>query len=374
METALWQSGPTWLGSPRGYNPKFGGRGGRGSFYQVTDRAMAVKKLWKGLMESRRVSGKVYTSYHIGLELRAEDKVVGRYVNFLGAIGGDAMEALITSGLIPSVNALTFPAFGWDGAEFGGILSGNPKIRDLAFRGHVEAISRSLELKRKGLGLGRAIWWPAGDGVRPTRVPAYAVTSTQVIKESRQWAELRKFWVRVLKETGGTIHLEAKPGDPQIDVLCTPELAIAFCLEVNNELGRTGMFLNWEWAHILAMGEGIEDVTQRTIQAGLFDGFFHGNGGQKLGYRLADRLRKPVHPYEITVAMDYDLRVGVGAPRDIEDQKQAIALMNAWGVRHRQPVICEHDIHSYELDWRDYLAASMVAAEKMWQAACGRGG
>ena len=368
MTATMYDSGPTWLFGPRSYNGKFGGAGGGGSKLFVVDRALAVQAVFQRLREEGVIGDKWYTSYHTGHELVPEHPDL-QCIRNPHAIDWAQLVALSQEGKIPLTNALTHPCFGYNGAEQGGILHPDAGARQRAFLGHVETITRSGKLAEMGIGNGRAIWWPAGDGFRPAKLPANTTVDTESIKASREWDQLHAFWVKVLRETGGTVHLESKPGDPQIDVLCTLELAIAFCLEVNEELGRTAMFLNHEFAHLLAMGIPIDEGMERTINAGLFDGFFHGNSGQMLGYSLEDVLSGPVHPLDITVIADYDLAVGEGSPVVVEDQKRAFRILRTWSESTGKPVVCEHDLHPFEHDGFEYFETSVRAAQKMWDEA-----
>jgi hypothetical protein len=324
--------------------------------------------LWHQLEEDGLVNGQLFTSLHIGHELVPNDKSVAATVCSPNAITGADLEAMILAETVAPINALTHPCFNYGSTTWGGILHPDPNVREVAYRGHCEAILRSLALKQKSLGLGRAIWWPAGDGgFMPGLHDSDLVVSNDLIPQSKKWVQMVEFWVKVLRETGGTVHLEAKMGDPVIDLICTPQLAIRFCQEINRQLNRVAMFLNWEFAHTLGMGEFIDTCMQMTIDAGLFDGMFHGNSGQMLPVRIHDLLQTPDHPLnKIPVMMDWDLAVGMGSPDVIADQWAAFRLMRQWAETTSGQVLCEHDVHPFQMSWKDCLTFSATRAQIFW--------
>lgn len=103
----------------------------------------------------------------------------------------------IHAGKYPKVAALTAPAFGLPGSHMGSILSLDPAAVTMARAHHIEVLERTAYLKEEGLGLGVAIWWPAFD----------AITRWLKVPRGEAWERLKAFWIELLRETGGELHL-----------------------------------------------------------------------------------------------------------------------------------------------------------------------
>lgn len=350
MSVKVTHSLPTWVVGPHKPHHKFGGPA-TGGFASVEKRLLAIKRHFPGDL----------TSLHLGHELMSSCADV----NGPDAIDWSGLVDGLSQGRFPQVCALTAPGFGWERVHYGAILSPFPDVRDTVRRCHIEAIERALWLKEHGFGRGYVIWWPAFDGQVRGRG----------LKREEAWARLRKFWTEVLRETGGVVHLEYKPAVPaDMDYINTVHLAIAFCLQVNDALGRRAMVLNNEWAHFLIGGMPVEDGTRLTNEAGLFAGLVHVNSAE-----LAD-----VH---------YDMLTGeliCGAPSDDKDwpvgygygtnaggrwSDQAAAVWRLF--EHAETngiteIVFEHDLDPLGEDPFEYYAESRRNLETMieesWEA------
>jgi hypothetical protein len=352
MATKWIDSVPAWAIGPRASNSKFGGGIILAGIPLVPDRLLAVKELssWLGL----EGDDELRSSGHILHEVRTSIKAYQKY-NDPAAISFRDLKAGISSGKFPRWVAMTAPQFGFKGAERGGMISRNLADRNMARALHIEAITRSQELEEAGLGAGINIWWPAWTSRRvddPEHSP---------MEFNEAWDTMLAFWDDVLTVTGGVMWLEWKPGDPGIDYLMTLELAISFCKAVNVELGRTAMFINNEWAHVLLSGIDVADGTQMTVNAGLFSKFFHANSGQMLPYEIKTLLESGMKPEEILIGTDWDWAVGVGR-HNWDDQQKAIGIMDN---ADQQVIYCEHDVNPSGLDPLKVFELSIRNRQKM---------
>lgn len=338
MVTRWIDSVPAWALGPRASNPKFGGGIILAGISNVSDRLEAIVQLSQklGLGDDERLR----SSGHILHEVRTE---IPEYMQFNAptAISFEVLKAGIASGKYPHWVAMTAPQFGFKGAERGGMISKNPADRKMARALHVEAMKRSLELKDLGLGAGINIWWPAWTSrkVDDPANPPMAYTEA--------WETMLEFWADVLAENDGSMWLEWKPGDPGIDYLMVIEDAIRFCNAVNNEIGRDGMLINNEFAHVLLSGISVAEGVQATVDACLFHQFVHANSGQMLPMRIIDMLVSGVAPEEILIGTDWDWAVGMGGKKNWDDQKKAIDIMDQSG---QEVIYCEHDVNPSGLD------------------------
>ncbi|MBS3135564.1 hypothetical protein J4401_01230 [Candidatus Woesearchaeota archaeon] len=366
MSKQIIHSVPSWVVNPRPANFKFGGGDPKAGYVKVSDRLKEVKSLGEELGLELR------SSFHIGLEIRTSQPQYSELIDKPGAIGKDNLVKGIRSGRFPKVLAFTAPAFGYPGTELGAFFHPDANRRQMAEDLHVEAVSLALEFEEKGLGEGKTIIWPAGDGNPIKNIPKDLMVSNELIPKSKKWGQLRDGIVNVLRrvktETGHErkMHIEFKPGDPVLDIIPTLALAIKFCNEVNKELGWKGLWLNNEWAHLLASGITVEDGTRRTNEAGLFDGFVHVNSGQMLPVNLEQLLGKEVHAADVPVLMDWDLAVGDGSPTITEDLAKAVKILRQWDG---ETVFAEHDLHHFGADPIGYARFSITNIEAMWKVA-----
>ncbi len=367
MTAQLEHSVPAWIVNPRPTNCKFGGGDPNAGIVRVIDRLIAVKKLSDGLVEGSVITHPLRSSFHVLHEMQTEIDAYKKY-NGKGAIPFSTLKAGIKAKRYPPALAITAPAFGFEGAENRCIL-GDEAAQTMAAAVHEEGITRSLELKREGLGTGRAIWWPAYDSFLAHKIPVDMVISNDIIPGMAEWEQLVNFWVARLEKTGGTVHLECKHGDPGVDLVCTLELAIKFCQEVNRRLGRIAMFLNHEMAHLLGMGELTEPAMKRTIEAGLFDGFVHFNLGQLLPVKFHDILKNEVHPLDLPILLDWDFACGYGSPRVVADQEATVKLLKDWSASTGNPIYAEHDLHHFGSNAVKFAEGSIRSLQDMWNAA-----
>ena len=328
--TTQWiHSVPSWALGPRAASAKFGGNIITAGWDSVEERLRQVLVLGKKMGLELRSSG------HILHEVKTAIPEYAQH-NSPGAIEFDRLVAGIQSGEFPRWVAMTAPQFGFVGAEHGGMISMEKADREMAHALHVEAITRSQTLFDMGLGANINIWWPAWTSRKfddPSRPP-------MEFEEARDW--MMDFWIDVLKETGGTMWLEWKPGDPGVDYLMTLEMAIAFCNDVNQALGRMAMFINNEFAHILLSGIDVNLGVKLTVDAGLFNQFVHANSGWQLPVKIQKLLDEGMPAQEIPMLIDADWPLGFGGETCWRDQQDAIGVMD----QANQPVIyCEHDVN-----------------------------
>ncbi|MFA5877985.1 MAG: hypothetical protein WC845_01320 [Candidatus Staskawiczbacteria bacterium] len=358
MTQPLWiDSVPAWALGPRSRNAKFGGNIILAGIPSVSDRLLAVRHLSDrlGLPGDRALR----SSGHILLEVETSIRRLRQY-NDPGAIKFKDLKAGIRSGKYPRWVAMTAPQFGFKGAERGGMISKSAADRLMARDLHIEAITRSQDLERDGLGAGVNIWWPAWTS-RKVDDPSDPPMDFQ-----RAWDMLLEFWVYVLKATGGVMWLEWKPGDPGFDYLMTPWLANKFCKAVNDALGRMAMYINNEFAHILLAGISVTEGVQMTVDAGLFFKFLHANAGMKLPVSIQSLLDAGVKPENIPILLDADWPLGVGSQAAWNDQRDAIGVMDRTG----QPTIfCEHDVNPSGLEPLAVFELSIRNRQKMLQEA-----
>lgn len=367
MTARLIHSLPTWLFNKRPNNGKFGGGNPGLGKTRVTERCAAIKRLSDGLLREKVIREPILTSFHTLHELRTEVRGLKDH-NLAGTMTLDRLIKGIKEGRFPRVNALTAPAFGpRAGVHERCILSNRELDVSDAMWLHSEVQETAALLKKEGAGEGRAIWWPAFDALPIDDIPATMTVSNELIPRSREWGRIVDFWVAVLKN-GGAVHIEYKHGDPGLDIVCTVQLAILLCQEVNKRLGRTAMLVNIEFAHALGTGETVARSMKMIIGAGLFDGFCHGNSGQRSAVRFHDLLQKPIHPLQLPILMDWDFILGYGSPDVVEDQRNTFILLRQWSQVNDQPVICEHDIHYFSREPFANAAQSIKAAEEMWAA------
>lgn len=359
MITQWIDSVPAWALGPRASNSKFGGGIILAGVQMVSDRLFGIKKLSK--MLGLKGSQELRSSGHVLHEVKTDIKAYQEY-NAPTAISFQDLKAGIRNGIFPPWVAMTAPQFGFKGAERGGMVSGNYADYEMAKALHIEAIARSQELKEAGLGAGISIWWPAWTSRKvddPNNPP---------MEFQKAWQTMLAFWVDVLKTTNGVMWLEWKPGDPGIDYLMTLELAILFCKAVNSALGRTAMYINNEFAHVLISGIDVAYGVKMTIDAGLFSMFVHANSGQKMPISIQTMLESGKRPEDILIGMDWDWAVGVGGQDIWNDQMRAIGLMD----RANQKVIyCEHDVNPSGLDPFEVFKCSILNRRDMLAIARG---
>lgn len=365
-QNRLVHSVPTWICGPRPANAKFGGGDPNAGRLNVSDRLAGIKELSTKLEQGGVIQHPLLSSFHVGLEVLSDVEGAG-VVNKEHAISYDSLRRGIRDGICPRVLALTAPAFGFPGVEQGSVFSPDASRVELAFRMHQEGLRRTVELASEGLGEGRYIWWPAFDSLALQNMGPNERISNTLIPQSEQWSKMHDFALRLLRSIDdGVISLEFKPGDPGVDIIPTLELAMRFCKEVNGELGRKGMMLNNEWAHLLASGISITEGTRQTIAAGLFDGFVHVNSGQQLNCKLSTLLKNSIHPADLPVLMDWDWRVGVGSPKLLADQAKAARALRMWSNLTSQTVFAEHDLHHFGTCPFAYAEDSIRSLELMW--------
>ncbi|MCX6721668.1 MAG: hypothetical protein NTY04_00525 [Candidatus Staskawiczbacteria bacterium] len=333
MANRIVDSVPAWALGPRSPNSKFDAGRITAGIPLVHNRLIAIQSLSGKLGLSG--DDALRSSAHVLHEVRTTTRKY-RCHNAPTAISFTELKTGIKAGKFPRWVAMTAPQFGFKGAERGGMISKVPADREMARALHMEAITWSQELAQAGLGAGINIWWPAWTSRKvddPTDPP---------ISFDEAWDLMLKFWVDVLKTTGGYMWLEWKPGDPGVDYLMTIDLAIKFCQAVNTELGRFAMFINNEFAHILLQGISVADGVQRTVDAGLFNKFVHGNSGQKTAVDIQQLLAAGTRPEDIMIGTDHDWLVGHGGKENWDDQQKAIGIMDK-----AEPIIVwfEHDVN-----------------------------
>ena len=333
METKWFDSVPLWALGERAFSAKFGGNVISAGIPMVKDRLLAIKRLSKRL--GLKGENELRTSGHILHEVKTGIRAYQKY-NAPTAISFNILKTGIRTGEYPTVVGFTAPQFGFKGAERGGMISRNPADRDMAKALHMESIERSADLADSGLGVNVDIWWPAWTARRVDD----ATNPPMEMKEA--WDTMLAFWVDVLGKTGGSMWLEWKTGDPGIDYLMTLDLAIKFCKAVNAALGRTAMWINNEFAHILLSGIDVAEGVRMTIEAGLFSRFVHANSGQMLPDSVQSMLDSGTQPEDIPILIDWDWAVGVGGQTTWDDQQKAIGLMDQAG---QDVVYCEHDVN-----------------------------
>ena len=236
------------------------------------------------------------------------------------------------------------------------MISKIPADRDMARALHMEAIERSADLAASGLGANVSIWWPAWTSRRVDD------SSNPPMETKEAWDTMLAFWVDVLGKTGGNMWLEWKTGDPGIDYLMTLDLAIEFCNAVNGALGRTAMWINNEFAHILLSGIDVAEGVKMTIEAGLFSRFVHANSGQMLPDSVQSMLDSGTQPEHIPILIDWDWAVGIGGQTTWDDQQKAIGLMDQAG---QDIVYCEHDVNPSGQDPLKVFELSIGNRQKM---------
>jgi hypothetical protein len=360
-KTKWVHSVPAWALGPRAASAKFGGNiitnGWDSVKYRLTQVVALSGKMGLSGESALRSSGHILHEVKTGIVEYAQH-------NAPGAIDFDELVAGIESGRYPQWVAMTAPQFGFIGAERGGMISRYGEDREMARLLHIEAITRSRTLCEMGLGAGINIWWPAWTSRKfddPRNPP---------MELGDAWHIMVDFWVNVLKETGGTMWLEWKPGDPGVDYLMTLDLAVEFCETINNALGRKGMFINNEFAHILLSGVDVAYGVQRTVQAGLFHQFVHANSGWKLPVTIQGLLDRHMLVEEIPILIDADWPVGAGGEFNWYDQQAAIDVMDKAG---QDIIYCEHDVNPAGQPPLEVFELSIRNAQTMLQKVRGEG-
>jgi len=324
---------PAWALGPRAASAKFGGNiitdGWESVKFRLNQIVILSDKMGFKGEDALRSSGHILHEVKTGIPEYAQH-------NASGAIDFEDLIAGIEEGRFPRWVAMTAPQFGFVGAERGGMISKHKEDRQMARALHIEAISRSEILCGKGLGAGINIWWPAWTSRKfddPRNPP---------LEFGEAWDMMVDFWVDVLKETGGLMWLEWKPGDPGVDYLMTLDSAVEFCETINSALGRKAMFINNEFAHILLSGVEVAYGVARTVQAGLFHQFVHGNSGWQLPVTIQSLLDKHTPHEEIPILIDADWPVGAGGDVRWRDQQNAIGVMDQAG---QDVIYFEHDVN-----------------------------
>lgn len=333
---------PAWTQSPRSPHGKFGGNTLTGGFESVADRLRAIKRAFPNDR----------TSLHSGHELVTE---VFEHNN-PGAITFGDLNRGMDNGDYPGLVIITAPAFGWPGVQQGAILNADAAIRQTVHDLHKEAIVRTQELRGLGYELEDPIWWPAWDGRSHAHGDRCTLTREQALPR------LRDFWVELLEETNGCINLEFKPAVPaDEDYLNTLFLALAFAQEVNENLGRIGVKILNEWAHLLIGGMPVEEGTRITISSGLGGLYAHVNSAELAMVRH--------NKYgDVTAGApsdDKDWAVGDGGPERYIDQELAVDLMVAHALKTGKPIIAEHDIDPAGEDGIEFYRRSRTAFDEM---------
>lgn len=334
---------PSWALGPRSAHPKFGGGVIIGGIEKVADRLIAIKDNFPEDL----------TSFHLLHELKTDIEEYA-HLNSPNAISFKDLVAGIECGKYPRVAALTVPAFGIPGVENGSILSLDEEVAERARKLHIEAIEKAYELTLSDLGEGIVIWWPAFDSKSE-----YHCFDIPLLEDDEAWQRLVDFWVSVLDETQGVVHLEWKPAVPgDQDYINSIDRAIKFCCEVNAKLDYDAMLINNEWAHLLIGGCSVERGTLLTIEAGLFSGFFHANSAELAIVEIDPETGAVLKG---APGDDKDWFVGAGGSERWEDQLKAVqAIMKFDGN-----LIAEHDIDPSGDDPVEYYRKSRNNLEQM---------
>lgn len=262
MAKKIIHSVPAWTLGPRSAHPKFGGSAILGGIEKVEDRLVAIKKAWPDALTSGHTVHEIVTNVSDMQQFNSRNAI--EWSTLINGIEKDKF---------PRIAAITAPAFGYATAHLGSILGPN---KETAYLMHLEAITRAKYLKQFGYGEGIMIWWPAFDSMMADFAGGWPRPEFE-----KGWDILRDFWIHLLKNSDGVVHLEYKPNIPGArDYINTPELAIRFCREVNREIDRQGMFINLEYAHALIGGFSVEEAIDMIIEAGLYDGFAHPNSAE----------------------------------------------------------------------------------------------
>jgi hypothetical protein len=350
----LIHSCPAWVLGPKSLHPKFGGGIVANGYGQVEVRLLEIAKNFPGDL----------TSMHLLHELKTTQRTYAKFNN-PNAISWKSLLNGIENGIFPQVAALTAPAFGLPGIGQGSILSPNEEIARMAFKMHKEAIVKSMDLRKRKMGKGIVLWWPAFDSI--------VEMLRQVLTEEQAWNILVKFWVDIIRETENdwssvledsesVILFEWKPAVPGIrDYVNTVRRAIRFCQEVNANFGnKKVMKINNESAHLLISGVTVERGTRLTIEAGLFPGFFHANSAELSTMSVDEETGRVLRG---APADDKDWFAGAGGNERYDDQARAMKLIiNKSGFK---TVIVEHDIDPSGLDSLNYYALSRSNVERM---------
>jgi hypothetical protein len=341
----------------RAAHAKFGGGVIIGGIAPVDERLRLIKKSFPNDLTSGHLWHEVGTTLSDYQAYNSKD-----------AVAWDALVKGIESGAYPRIAALTVPAFGIPGVQNGAATSPDPAIRKMYFNMHVDSICKTQWLKSKGLGEGIYIWWPAWDSQRKYHGDEAGKLSIQ-----EAWDLLVKTWAddatavldRLDKEkispTLPLIWLEWKPEVPGQDYINTIGRAIRFCREVDQKVGKKVFAINNEWAHLLIGGGTVEDGTRKTIEAGLFTGFFHANSADLAIVEIDEKtgeIRKG------TPGDDRDWYVGAGGQERWDDQQKAVGLI----LKSGKPLVCEHDIDPMGDDPLQYYTKSRENLEKMINA------
>ena len=341
---------PAWTAGPRQTHPKFGGGIIVGGIGRVEDRLVAIHQAFPD----------DFSSGHNYLEVRLDGDEY-EVCNKPEAISCERLYEGIKEKVFPKWSAFTSPAFALPGIEDGAILNENPYIVARARVGHLTAITRSREFRRKNIGLGHTIWWPARDS-RLHRGPL----SKMGVEEA--WERLFNFWVDVAQkikkpdDDSFTMLLEYKPSVPgDLDFIPTMKAAIKFCIELNKRVGWKFMGINLEWAHALIGGQTVEEATRQQLAAGLFGGLVHVNSAQLAMIRWDSPGRAIL---EGTPGDDSDWAVGEGGKERWNDQLAAVKLLLGSGIF----ITFEHDIDPSGEDSMACYARSRGNLEKMIQA------
>ncbi|MEI7792188.1 MAG: hypothetical protein WCI57_01725 [Candidatus Berkelbacteria bacterium] len=349
MAKKILHSVPAWTLGPRAAHPKFGGGVMLSGIEKVEDRLIAIKKAWPDALTSGHTVHEIVTNVS-GME----------QYNSPNAIEWHNLISGIESGKFPRIAAITAPAFGYATAHLGSILGPN---KDTAYLMHLEAITRAKYLKQFGYGEGIVIWWPAFDSMMADFAGGWPRPEF-----AEGWDILRDFWVHLLKNSDGTVHLEYKPNIPGArDYINTPWLAIKFCDSINLELGRKAMFINLEFAHALIGGYYVEEAMDMILDAELYDGFAHPNSAEKADVS---------YDYEGFVTSgtpgddaDWPVGVGIDSPEKTwSDQAGAVySMLNA--PLDKDYIIMEHDVDPAGRNPIEVLGLSITNLNKMAEEA-----
>jgi hypothetical protein len=341
----------------RAAHAKFGGGVIIGGIAPVDERLRLIKKSFPNDLTSGHLWHEVGTTLSDYQAYNSKD-----------AVAWDALVKGIESGAYPRIAALTVPAFGIPGVQNGAATSPDPAIRKMYFNMHVDSICKTQWLKSKGLGEGIYIWWPAWDSQRKYHGDEAGKLSIQ-----EAWDLLVKTWADVatavldrldkekISPTLPLIWLEWKPEVPGQDYINTIGRAIRFCREVDQKVGKKVFAINNEWAHLLIGGGTVEDGTRKTIEAGLFTGFFHANSADLAIVEIDEKtgeIRKG------TPGDDRDWYVDAGGQERWDDQQKAVGLI----LKSGKPLVCEHDIDPMGDDPLQYYTKSRENLEKMINA------
>ncbi len=193
------------------------------------------------------------------------------------AIFLDDLTGGIKNGKYPPVNVLNMPFWG-EGREKGVILTEDSPQRREWHAELSEVVETAEELQRATSEPLSIIICPGKDEFR-----------TNNVDFERAWEKFDEFLLPVVKATSLPFVLEWQTRqDGAMGVFPTPQMAIEWATRFNEQAGRKAMGILPHFAQSMSLGVSVADTIAMIIDAGLFFGWIHANGGSRASRSLVE--------------------------------------------------------------------------------------